>query len=121
MRKKKKINEIKKRNIKTTQTEYCGSSQLFREIYLYIFEVLIKNGKSYSFSSSTERLDYVVKTIHEHNTQWIKEHWIDQYYDAIEILKAKPTVIKTMPKTAPVLDSTKFSEITSKLVEPVNP
>ena len=38
-----------------------------------------------------------------------------------EILKAKPTVIKTMPKTAPVLDSTKFSEITSKLVEPVNP
>tara|TARA_B110000091_G_C13745787_1_gene445395 strand:- start:42 stop:1394 length:1353 start_codon:yes stop_codon:yes gene_type:complete len=30
------------------------------------------------------------KTIHEHNTQWINKHWIDQYYDDIEILKAKP-------------------------------
>ena len=38
-----------------------------------------------------------------------------------ETLKAKATIIKTIPKTAPGLLLFKFDEITSKLVEPVKP
>ena len=38
-----------------------------------------------------------------------------------ETLKAKPTKIKTIPKTAPVFASLKFVEIISKFVDPVNP
>ena len=38
-----------------------------------------------------------------------------------DTLKAKATIIKTIPNTAPVLELSKFSEIISKLVEPVNP
>ena len=38
-----------------------------------------------------------------------------------ETLNAKPTTIKTIPKTAPVFASIKFVEITSKFVDPVNP
>ena len=39
----------------------------------------------------------------------------------IKKLKAKPTKLKTIPKTAKVFASFKFSEITSKFVLPVNP
>ena len=38
-----------------------------------------------------------------------------------DILKAKPTKIKTIPNTAPVLFLSKFVEMTSKFVDPVNP